>query len=194
MSRLNILVKDAMTGARMIEAKDAVALPSPDDTLNESRMGNLLVWERTNAHKDRNLYGAEKRFREALESALLLKSEIRSSTCWMPNCPCIPRSWVFEIGFDRKELKAQLEFAQVNSAAYPPPTPGFCLHHLQTGSAQLAEKVYFDQTPVKWGYLPTRWFCRFTSGDSTRGPIQQINPKMFQPKVIETYQKGAFNG
>lgn len=154
--------------------------------LNEVKMGKLLSWEKPGADKDRSLLYREKVRREVIDTALGVQAQQRERKCWMHTLGCKGTAyrWIFDVGFDRKVLGATLDFAQIDTLGYEGPNPGFCIGHLNEGPAMLAEKIYWNQTLVKWGYLPTRWYARFTDGSSTRGPIRQINPKMLQPDVL----------
>jgi len=188
---MDIFVKpDAITAANLLRqeiAHEQEKLAAQNSIiLNENKMGKVNAWERDGAHKDRHLSMHEKFARQALDASLLLQSERRDQRCWMHDLGCTSpaRTWVFELGFDRKEMKAALDFAQVNTSKYEGAVPGFCNFHLATGPALLAEKVYFTDPAMAWGYLPTRWFVKFTDGSSARAPIKQINPKNFQPDIL----------
>jgi hypothetical protein len=154
---------------------------------NEMDMGKLKMWVPDNYDKDRHLSSNERKSLDAVQGILTLKSEIREDKCWMHTLGCTHDAsvWVHEVGFDLKEMKARLDFAQASSADMTGATPGFCNFHMAEGPAMLAQAVYQNNILVQWGYLPKRWFVKFTDGTSQRGPIKQINPTMAQPMVSE---------
>lgn len=160
--------------------------------LQEHKMGKLKMWAPENYDKARSLKPWEKIALDTMQGFLALRAQRREQKCWMHSLGCTRDAhvWVHEVGFDLKEMKADLNFAQVNSADIDGPSPGFCMFHLAEAPAMLAERVYFSHPAVKWGYLPSRWFIKYTDGTSIRGPIHQINPTMAQPDIVEEHLRG----
>jgi len=186
------LQPDAHRAAQLLSMEKQEAEQQLNDkqfVRNELDMGKLKMWVPDNYDKDRHLTVQEKLSLESLQGYLALKADIRDDQCWMHTLGCGNKAniWVHEVGFDLKELKARLDFAQANSADMTGPTPGFCMGHLATAPAMLAQAVYQHNILVQWGYLPTRWFAKFTDGTSVRGLIEEINPTLAQPEIIEQH-------
>ena len=176
---------DALTAARHL-AVEREAEAAEQAKRHEVQMGKVRSFEsERNWHGDRSLTSAERSARSAIDTLLNVTTQDRQTTCYMSTCGCqgTPVVWVREIGFDRRELSADLDLAQITTADYDGPVPGFCLAHVHDAPIQLAQRVYFTTPLMQWGYLPTRWFVRFTDSTSMRGEIRQINPTLAQPTL-----------
>ena len=155
----------------------------------ELPMGHLKMWVPVGYEKDRHLSYKERVMLDTMQGILSLKSIERDQKCWMHSLGCSskPIAWVQEVGFDLKELGAALDFAQANSLDKEGPAPGFCAAHIASSPSMLAQAVYHNNILIQWGYLPSRWFVRFSDGTSARGSIKQINPTLAQPEILEDY-------
>jgi hypothetical protein len=157
--------------------------------LEEQKMGDLLLWTPKDIEKPRNFKPEEKIARERFNKTLTEKAEIKDTKCWMHTMGCShnPIAWVREIQFDMKNQKAGINHSQVDTRDYDGPIPGFCLGHIATAPAQLAQAVYFDQTAMIWGLKPKRWFVIFTDGTKQGGECIQLDPKQIQPEIKEEF-------
>lgn len=157
--------------------------------IEEVRMGSLLLWAPDRWDKARELTPQEKIVAAKLDKFLVEKSMLQDELCWCEDCTKQARVWAREVQFDMKEGKAEANFRQVSSADYSGPVPGFCLGHIGTGPAQLAQAVYFSREEMKWGLKPKRWFVIFTDGSKQGGDCLQLDPKQIQPTIVEEFRE-----
>lgn len=123
-------------------------------------------------------------------SLLAEKAEDRQKDCWVVDCKHKSTCWVRQVGFDFKEEKAEREGHFIlDSSSYDGPVPGFCAAHINVGARELAEKVYLDQTPVKFGLELTRWVVTFTDGMSLAGLVTKLGiPKVKVHTLTESFE------
>lgn len=184
---------DAITAAYYLEVEKQEQIDNRKAAravvLDSHEMGDMTIWAPKGYDKARSLKPWEKIAKDALQGFLGLKATARQEKCWMHTIDCdkLAHVWVHEVGFDLKEMDAELDFGQVNSADIDGPVPGFCMFHIAQAPAMLAQAVYEQHPLVQWGYLPNRWYVKFTDGTSTRGPIKQINPKLAQPTIMDEH-------
>lgn len=150
----------------------------------------MFLWAPANHTKARELTPTEKIVNERFEDVLTEKAVARANRCWEHEalgCTHTPIAHVHEVQFDLKEDKAKPLFRQVSTADYDGPVPGFCIGHLSSGPARLAEAVYFSRPEMQWGLKPRRWFVIFTDGSKTGGECLYLDPKQLQPEFKEEF-------
>lgn len=168
---------------------DGYMSDSQDPTVyEEEKRGDFYYWKPPDLIKPRHLTPGEKIATERHYDEQIEKALIRDDLCWELECKLRARVWVLEVQYDMKGSKAELgKHAVVNTSDFTGPVPGFCMLHIGTGPAHLAERVYWTRTLMQWGFKPERWAVIFTDGTKQGGSCLEIDPKQETPTIIEEF-------
>ena len=157
------------------QARKDAKLAEQTTRVREGQMGNLKVWQKdTQTLPD--LFAKQRQ-----EKVLGEKAEVRSGRCWQ--CYRQATVWVRAVQFHLGDLRR----AEVSTADYDGPVPGFCPYHLSHGPQDLAQAVYMDRPEMAWGFRPERYSVTFTDGSQHVGVC--ISPP--SPTVMDEHIKGT---
>lgn len=132
---------------------------------------------------------ARKIAQQKIDDFLTERSEDRQTECWCNGCQNRPTAWVREIQFDMRGDKVGINQHVVSTRDYEGPIPGFCIGHVASGPAELAERVYWDRTEIYLGLRPRKWWVIFTDGTKQGGLCEVLNPKDLKPSTYDLHIK-----